>query len=78
MFLDRFFDNKSSRQLQNYQHKVGGVYGVLLIATGSYLVRNFWIGVSTGLLSLFVSRLSSEISYRTQIKLHEEQHKINK
>jgi hypothetical protein len=71
-FLDKHFDNKSSRQLQNYQHKVGGLYGVLLIATGSYLATNFKIGVVIGFSSLCVSRLSSEISYRTQFKIQEE------
>jgi hypothetical protein len=77
MFLDNYLSGKSSRELQNYQHRVGGLYGVLLIATGSYLVRDFWLGIFTGSLSLLVSRLSSEISYRTQMKLHEEQHKSN-
>lgn len=71
-FLNKHLENKTSRQLQNYQHKVGGLYGVLLIATGSFLTRDFWIGIGLGCLSLMVSRLSSEISYRTQFKIQEE------
>ena len=67
-----FLSNKTSRQLQNYQHSVGGLYGVLLIATGSFLVKDFWIGVGIGILSMIVQRLSSEISYRTQFKIQEE------
>lgn len=71
-FLNNFFENKSSRQLQNYQHRVGGLYGVLLISTGSFLTRDFWIGVGLGILSMIIQRFSSEISYRTQFKIQEE------
>ena len=71
-FLNNFFKNKTSRQLQNYQHSVGGLYGILLIATGSFLTRDFWIGVGLGVLSMTVQRISSEISYRTQFKIQEE------
>lgn len=77
-FLNKFFQNKNSRQLQNYQHKVGGLYGVLLITTGAFITKNFWIGVGIGILSMIVQRLSSEISYRTQFKIQEEIKNINK
>lgn len=70
--LNKFFKNKNSRQLQNCQHSVGGLYGVLLIATGSFLTRDFWIGVGLGILSMIIQRFSSEISYRTQFKIQEE------
>ena len=73
-FLDNYFKNKNSRQLQNYQHTVGGFYGVLLISTGTFLVKDFWIGILLGFLSIIVQRLSSEISYRTQFKIQEKIH----
>lgn len=76
--LNHFFENKTSRQLQNYQHSVGGLYGILLIATGSFLVKDFWIGVGIGILSMIVQRISSEISYRTQFKIQEEIRKKEK
>jgi hypothetical protein len=72
IILDNYLKNKTSRQLQNYQHKVGGLYGVLLITTGAFITKDFWIGVGVGILSMIVQRLSSEISYRTQFKIQEE------
>lgn len=75
-YLDKYFENKTSRQLQNYQHTVGGFYGVLLIATGAFLTKEFWIGVGIGIISAAVQRLSSEISYRTQFKIQEEIQKL--
>jgi hypothetical protein len=71
-FLNKFFLNKTSRQLQNYQHSVGGFYGILLISSGSFLIKDFWIGVMLGAFSMGVQRISSEISYRTQFKIQEE------
>jgi hypothetical protein len=67
----RLFDN--SRTLQNCQHLVGGINNILLVLVGVYFGKdNTSVGVAVAGLTFLVSRMSSEISYRTQIKVIEE------
>ncbi len=73
----RIFDN--SRTLQNLQHLVGGLHNILLVLVGVYFGKdNTSLGLIIAGFAFFVSRMSSEISYRTSIKVIEEySHHIN-
>ena len=67
----RLFDN--SRTLQNLQHLVGGLHNILLVLVGVYFGKdNTSLGLIIAFFTFLVSRMSSEISYRTSIKVVEE------
>jgi len=68
---ERIFDN--SRTLQNLQHLVGGVHNILLVLLGVYFGKdNISLGLIIAGFTFLVSRMSSEISYQTSIKVIEE------
>ncbi|CAG0995427.1 MAG: hypothetical protein MPEBLZ_02338 [Candidatus Methanoperedens nitroreducens] len=63
----------NSRELQNIQHFVGGTHNILLVLVGVYFGKDdTTLGIIIALLTFLVSRLSSEISYQTSIKVVEE------
>ena len=63
----------NSRELQNIQHIVGGTHNILLVLVGVYFGKdNTTLGILIAFLTFFVSRLSSEISYQTSIKVVKE------
>jgi len=63
----------NSRQLQNIQHIVGGAHNILLVLIGvSFGKDNTSLGIIIAALTFLVSRLSSEISYQTSIKVIKE------
>jgi len=67
----RLFDN--SRTLQNLQHLVGGLHNILLVLVGVYFGKdNTSLGLIIAGFTFLVSRMSSEISYQTSIKVIEE------
>ena len=67
----RLFDN--SRTLQNLQHLVGGVHNILLVLLGVYFGKdNISLGLIIAGFTFLASRMSSEISYQTSIKVVEE------
>jgi hypothetical protein len=67
----RLFEN--SRTLQNLQHLVGGMHNILLVLVGVYFGKdNITLGLVIAVFTFLVSRLSSEISYQTSIKVVEE------
>lgn len=67
----RLFEN--SRTLQNLQHLVGGVHNILLVLLGVYFGKdNISLGLIIAGFTFLVSRMSSEISYQTSIKVVEE------
>ncbi|PWB49304.1 MAG: hypothetical protein C3F06_14220 [Candidatus Methanoperedenaceae archaeon] len=62
-----------SRGLQNIQHIVGGTHNILLVLVGVYFGKdNTSLGILMAGLTFLVSRLSSEISYQTSIKVVKE------
>jgi len=64
---------RSSREWQYYQHLVGGSYNILLMMTGvSFGQGEWWKAMLLGLLTFIANRSSSEITYRIQKKLFEE------
>jgi len=68
---ERIFDN--SRTLQNLQHLVGGVHNILLVLLGVYFGKdNISLGLIIAGFTFLASRMSSEISYQTSIKVVEE------
>jgi len=67
----RLFEN--SRTLQNLQHLVGGLHNILLVLVGVYFGKdNTSLGLVIAGFTFLVSRMSSEISYQTSIKVIEE------
>ena len=59
-----------SRGLQNIQHIVGGTYNILLVLVGvSFGKDNTSLGIVMAVLTFIVSRLSSEISFQTSMKV---------
>lgn len=63
----------NSRELQNIQHIVGGTHNILLVLVGVYFGKdNTSLGFLIAGLTFLVSRLSSEISYQTSIKVVKE------
>ncbi|NJD52432.1 MAG: hypothetical protein FIB07_06135 [Candidatus Methanoperedens sp.] len=63
----------NSRELQNIQHLVGGTHNILLVLVGVYFGKDdTTLGIVMAFLTFLVSRLSSEISYQTSIKVVEE------
>ncbi len=64
----RIFDN--SRTLQNLQHLIGGLNSILLVLVGVYFGKdNTSLGLVIAGFTFLVSRMSSEISYQTQIRV---------
>jgi len=64
---------KSSRDWQWLQHAVGGSYNLLLMFTGvSFGNENWSLAGILALLTFIANRASSEITYRIQKKLFEE------
>ena len=58
---------QSSREWQNIQHFVGGLYNILLMITGVTFGKGDWfLSLIMGILTFTVNRISSEISYQTQ------------
>lgn len=69
---------KSSRGWQFLQHFVGGLYNILLLITGVYIGKNdFMIGTGLAILTFVVNRMSSEITYQTQLRLFAENKEKN-
>ncbi|MBU3966945.1 MAG: hypothetical protein KKG76_06195 [Euryarchaeota archaeon] len=67
----RIFEN--SRTLQNLQHLVGGLHNILLVLVGVYFGKdNTSLGLVAAGLAFLVSRMSSEISFQTSIKVVQE------
>lgn len=65
------FDN--SRKLQNAQHLTGGIYNVLLMMIGLFFGKgDTTMGIVMTVLTIIVSRISSEISYQTSIRVIKE------
>lgn len=63
----------SSRKLQNVQHLTGGIYNILLMMVGLFFGKGDTImGIIMTILTIIVSRISSEISYQTSIKVIKE------
>ncbi len=63
----------NSRELQNIQHIVGGTHNILLVLVGVYFGKDDTsLGILMAFLTFLVSRLSSEISYQTSIKVVKE------
>lgn len=74
---------RKSRRYQNYQHLVSGTYTISLMLTGTFsgmaISRTlpWYIPVMTGTLTWILTRISSEITYKTNVALFEEHsHKI--
>jgi len=64
---------QNSRNWQNVQHVVGGLYNILLMLTGVSFGRGDWTtSFILGCLTFIINRSSSEITYRIQKKLFEE------
>jgi len=64
---------RTSREYQYYQHLVGGSYNLLLMFTGiSFGNENWSLAGILALLTFIANRTSSEITYRIQRKLFEE------
>lgn len=70
----------NSRALQNLQHLIGGVYSILLMLTAAFAGMavsrslEWWVPVIVGIVTFFMSRVSSEITYQTNKALLEETH----
>lgn len=62
-----------SRKLQNMQHVVGGTYNIMLVLMGVLFgTGNQVMGIVMAVLTFMASRLSSEISYQTSIRVIQE------
>ena len=74
---------RKSRKYQNYQHLVSGLSPIFLMLTGTFSgmavsgTLAWYIPVITGTITWTLTRISSELTYRTSIALFEEHsHKI--
>lgn len=67
-----------SRKLQNLQHVCGGTYQILLMLTGTFSgmavsgTVPWYIPTGIAVITFILSRLSSEISYKTSISMFKE------
>lgn len=70
-----------SRKLQNIQHAIGGMYSILLMLTGTFSgmavsgTVAWYVPTIIAIVTFILSRISSEISFQTNIKLFEEHKK---
>lgn len=63
----------SSRKLQNVQHLTGGIYNICLMLIGLFFGKgDNTMGIVMTILTIIVSRISSEISYQTSIRVIKE------
>ncbi len=63
----------SSRKLQNAQHLTGGIYNIFLMLIGLFFGKgDVTMGIVMTILTIIVSRISSEISYQTSIRVIKE------
>jgi len=68
--VDIAFAGKSARELQDVQHMVGSFYNISLLLVGVTAgQKSYWISIFFGFITLFISRLSSEIAFQTQIRV---------
>lgn len=57
----------TSREWQNVQHVIGGLYNILLMLTGVSFGKGEWyLSFILGCLTFIINRTSSEITFRTQ------------
>ena len=68
--VDVAFAGRTARELQDIQHLVGGFYNISLLLVGVNAgQRNWWLSLFFGLLTVFISRFSSEIAFQVQIRI---------
>lgn len=64
---------QTSRGWQILQHIIGGTYQILLMLTGvSFGQKNWTLALILSIITFTLNRLSSEISYRTQVLIVKE------